>query len=375
MPGQIILAVAGVIAAATAATFVAGSIARVRLRRASRAPGRLVDIGGYRLHLDVRGPDVLDPDVPHPGALDPAAPAVPTIVLEGGTWAPAATWGPLQDVLARDARVVAYDRAGLGWSDPSPRPRTARVMADELRALLRAAAVPGPYLLVGHSFGGLVVRAFAAAHPGQVAGVVLLDGAHEAQFERFPAPLREMNARMTRLMPVIFGVVRLLGRAGILALRPGVIPADMGPLPEDVVAGVRARIAAEPRILDTMARELGDLPAGNAGIRAGGGTPLGALPLVVLSHGRLEGLPPGLGPDVADTYEATWQELQAEQAALSTRGRHRVVEGAGHNIHAEAPGAVLAAVREVIAAARPAEAAAAEPTLAVEEAAATGQAA
>ena len=149
----------------------------------------------------------------------------------------------------------------------------------------------------------------------------------------------------------------------------------MGPLPEDVVAGVRARIAAEPRILDTMARELGDLPAGNAGIRAGGGTPLGALPLVVLSHGRLEGLPPGLGPDVADTYEATWQELQAEQAALSTRGRHRVVEGAGHNIHAEAPGAVLAAVREVIAAARPAEAAAAEPTLAVEEAAATGQAA
>src|SRR5690606_28471284 len=91
---------------------------------------------------------------------------------------------------ARFARVVTYDRAGLGWSDPAPGPRTAEAMVADLRALLRAAGVPAPYVLVGQSFAGLLVRLYAYLHPSEVAGLVLVDGAHEDQYQRFPEAIR-----------------------------------------------------------------------------------------------------------------------------------------------------------------------------------------
>lgn len=305
---------------------VAGQLARRRLRRRFPAPGRLIDIGGYRLHVEVAG----------------TGPS-PTIVLEGGTWASGAYWAPLVGRLAERARVVTYDRAGLGWSDPSPRPRTAPVMAGELAALLDAARVDGPVILVGHSFGATIVRLFAHAHPERVAGLVLLDPAHEAQFERVPSPVRAFTERMTRMMPFMFGVIGLLARTGLLALRPALIPVSSPALPARVTSVMRAQVASRASVVRTMAAEMTGLEAGNAVVRAMDLT-LGDLPLLVVSHGRAEGTPPQLGADVAAEVERVWQELQVELAGSSSRGRRIVADGVGHDIAHEAPELVVEAI-------------------------------
>src|SRR4051794_40019316 len=101
-----------------------------------------------------------------------------TVLLEAGLggWAP--DLPPVHEELARKSRVVTYDRAGYGWSDPGPAPRTGMRITAELEALLRAAGEPGPYILAGHSFGGLLMLMFAQAHPDDVAGVVLIDSSH-----------------------------------------------------------------------------------------------------------------------------------------------------------------------------------------------------
>jgi pimeloyl-ACP methyl ester carboxylesterase len=317
------------IVTALIAIVLAGQLARRRLAGRYPSTGRLVDIGGYRLHIDVRG-------------------SGPTVVLEGGTWVPGAAWAHIQRELASTARVVTYDRAGLGWSDRSPKPRTADVMADELHELLVRAEVPAPYVLVGHSFGGTVVRVFAHRHPGLVAGIVLLDGAHEDQFRRAPAPVRQFMARATRVMPVMFAGLGLLARTGVLALRPTLVPA-IGALPADVVSAVRAQVASDFKVLAAMTAEMAQLEVGNDRVRALAIASLGDIPIRVVSHGRAEGTPPQLGADVAAEYERVWQDLQAAQAALSTDSIRIVAEGIGHDIPAEAPGLVVDVVRGLLA--------------------------
>jgi pimeloyl-ACP methyl ester carboxylesterase len=317
------------IVTALTAIVLAGQVARRRLARRYPPTGRLVDIGGYRLHIDVRG-------------------SGPTVVLEGGTWVPGAAWAHIQGELASTARVVTYDRAGLGWSDRSPMPRTADVMADELHELLVRAEVPAPYVLVGHSFGGTVVRVFAHRHPGLVAGIVLLDGAHEDQFRRAPAPVRQFMARAAKAMPVMFALLGLIARTGILALRPSLVP-PIGALPADVVAAVRAQVASDPKALAAMTAEMAQLEAGNDRVRALAISSLGEIPIRVVSHGRAEGTPPQLGPEVAAEYERVWQELQAAQAGLSTDSLRLVAEGIGHDIPAEAPTLVVDVVRGLLA--------------------------
>lgn len=310
-------------------------LARGRLRRVARPVGRLVEVGGGRVHLIEAG-------------------SGPAVVLVGGTWAPAVSWGRVIDELAASARVVAWDRPGLGWSDPADAPRTPSSMADELEGALRAAEIERPIILVGHSFGGVVARVFANRHPADVAGLVLLDAAHETQFERFPEPIRRMTRQMGGTMPRVLGLVAGAISLGLVALRPRVLDGvitGVGTLPEPTRVALRARIATEPSVVRAMAREMRDLLPGYAEVRGmelGAGS-LGDLPLRILSHGRPEGVPPGLGPEVAAEYEATWQALQLEQVALSSRGRRMVAEGVGHDIPNEAPELVTAAVRDVLA--------------------------
>jgi pimeloyl-ACP methyl ester carboxylesterase len=317
------------VVAALTTIVLAGQLARRRLARRYPPTGRLVDIGGYRLHIDVRG-------------------SGPTVVLEGGTWVPGAAWAHIQSELASTARVVTYDRAGLGWSDHSPKARTADVMAEELHELLVRAEVPAPYVLVGHSFGGTVVRVFAHRHPGLVAGIVLLDGAHEDQFRRAPAAVRQFMARAARVMPVMIAGLGLLARTGVLALRPSLIP-PIGALPADVVSAVRAQVASGPKALAAMTAEMTQLEAGNDRVRALAISSLGDIPIRIVSHGRAEGTPPQLGPEVAAEYERVWQDLQVAQAALSTDSLQIVAAGIGHDIPAEAPTLVVDVVRGLLA--------------------------
>lgn len=122
-------------------------------------PGRLIDLGTHRLHLRCEGD------------------GTPAVVFEAALGASSLSWILVQPAVARVTRACSYDRAGFGWSEPGPPPRTAGRLAAELYALLDRAGVPGPYILVGHSFGGLVARLFAARHADEVAGMILIEPA------------------------------------------------------------------------------------------------------------------------------------------------------------------------------------------------------
>ena len=279
--------------------------------------GGLVDVGGgRRLWLECRGR------------------GSPTVVLEAGYPDRADVW----DVAALDpasgkaavlpgvaafTRVCAYDRPGTvladpadpvqrSRSDPVPQPRTAADLVADLHALLREAGEPAPYVLVGHSLGGLVVRLYAATYPDEVAGLVLVDSSHEEQGRRLRAQLTP-----EQWAAIVEATIR---------------PPGLGAYPD----------------LERI-----DLEASSAQMReAAADRPLPPLPLVVLSHGRPYGaaeLPPGVPPEA---LERAWQELQAELAALVPGARHVVAAASGHYIHVEQPELVVEAVRQVVAAAR-----------------------
>lgn len=153
------------------------------------APGRLVNVGGHRLHLHCTG----------------TAKGRPAVVLEAGLVESGASWAAIQRRLAGGLRVCSYDRAGYAWSEDGPGPRTAGRAADELRALLAAAGEPGPYVLAGYSYGGEVVRLFAARHPDLTAGLVLIDVTDEnaAEATRVSRPLIAAEPGRWGSMPVV----------------------------------------------------------------------------------------------------------------------------------------------------------------------------
>lgn len=292
--------------------------------------GQLVDLGGYRLHLACQGE------------------ASPTVVMEAAIGETGLLWSLVQPGVAQTTRTCVYDRAGLGWSDPSPRPRTAAVMVEELHTLLATAEVPGPYVLVGHSFGGLLVRRYAARHPQEVAGLVLVDSAHEDQYRRAPTEIRELLPQFEEQARQQFEGLKALIESG--SLDPGVLPVPPG-LPAAAAETFRALVAASPKHVETFIAEQQAVQAIHAELRAARITSLGDLPLVVLSHGEPMAMP-GLGDEVNQTYEQLWQDLQAELAALSSQGKLMVAEGSGHYLLLERPQLVIDAIAEVVMAAR-----------------------
>jgi pimeloyl-ACP methyl ester carboxylesterase len=219
-----------------------------------------------------------------------------------------ANWHHVQEDLAATLRVVAYDRAGLGWSERGPRPRDARALAVELRTALRAAGLPGPFVLAGHSFGWLPVRAFTELYRDEVAGLVAVDGSHPDQWARWPTPHAE------RILIASTRLTGLLARFGLL--RPLDLSASVSAgLPERQVGELRARTAL-PRTSAVEAEQLAGWAAGRAMIEAA--RPLGDLPLVVL------------GVTEQPFGAATLDALSAEMTAGATNAVRRVVPGATH---------------------------------------------
>lgn len=150
-------------------------------------PGRLVDVGGHKLHIWCTGA------------------GEPSVILESGLGSSSVGWGFVQPDVARFTRVCSYDRGGIGYSDPGPPPRTARRLALELAELLDRSGIAGPVVLVGASIGGFSVRVFAAEHGARTVGLVLVDASHEDQVHEVPrlAPFVRVLAPL--------GVFRLLG--------------------------------------------------------------------------------------------------------------------------------------------------------------------
>jgi pimeloyl-ACP methyl ester carboxylesterase len=321
---RIALGLVAVVLAAASTALVAGAVAKARLASRYRPTGELVDVGGYRMHIACQGA------------------GSPTVILEAGAGNLGLHWALVQPAVAQQTRVCVYDRAGLGWSDASPRPRTPAVMAEELGTLLTRAGVAGPYVLVAHSLGGPIIRQFALAHPQEVVGMVLVDSASEQQVARFPEPIRAAGAGQQLPLQLL----HLAASTGILALNPALLPAP-AQLPADAAATMQALIASSGKMIGTFRAELASATADT--------TPptstLGTIPLVVLRHGRSDLPVQGAVTEaVVQEYEATWAQMQDELATLSSRGRVVVAEDSGHDIHLERPDLVTRAIAEVLAA-------------------------
>jgi pimeloyl-ACP methyl ester carboxylesterase len=300
--------------------FIAGKRAQAKLQAQYPPIGQMVDVGGYRLHLHEQG----EGDV--------------TVVMDAGAGGIGLHWSLVQAEIAKHARTVVYDRAGMGWSEPSPKPRTAEVMAQELHALLTNAGIPAPYVLVGHSFGGVVIRQFARQYPNEVVGMVLVDAAHEEQFKRFPKPMLAMMSRMLPMMKLM----RLVFAAGIPALRVSSMALDKR-VPQSIAEIDRAIRATSARHFAAQLREFEVIVSSkNPPVET-----LGDIPLVVLSHGIPQPMP-NFSDEINAEYETIWQDLQGEQAALSSNSQRIIAQHSGHDIQLEQPELVIEAVQQIL---------------------------
>src|SRR6266508_2924677 len=279
-------------------------IAEAADAKAYPPPGQMVDVGGYRLHINCTGE------------------GSPTVVIESGWGDSSASWGWVQPEVAKTTRICTYDRAGLGWSESSPQPRTAREFAKELHTLLIKANEPGPYVLVGHSMGGFTVIVYAHDYPEEVAGLVLIDPQNlstedAAIFNPAPKPGEtSLPALMARI-----GVVRLL--AGPLGA--------IQDLPEGDKQAYTANVVTS-RSVQTYLDEGMGMSEGGAQARAV--TTLGALSLIVLSRGK--------------DMDAESAASQARYLQLSTASQHLIADQSGHRIMIEQPDAAVAAIMQMV---------------------------
>jgi pimeloyl-ACP methyl ester carboxylesterase len=269
---------------------------------ATPPPGHLVDIGGHRLHLWCTGD------------------GAPAVILDTGLGGSSADWGFVQPDVARFTRVCSYDRAGAGYSDPGPSPRTARRIASELAELLARSGIDGPVVLVGASIAGFDVRVFASDYPQRAAGLVLVDASHEDQAHEVPW--------MASFVPLLSttGVLRLFGvsfgqRLELLA-----------PSVRQFAQATSFRAAGYQAAADEIIHVRESASEVRSSRRKL------TIPVLVITGGR------GADED--------WRELQRDQASLSERGCLTIARESGHVVSIDQPGVVVDAIRTVVEAAR-----------------------
>lgn len=288
--------------------------------------GALTRVDGKAVHVVVEG---------GPG---------PVVVLESGLGGGVLEWGVVAAGLVGSARVVRRDRPGLGRSEPQPGKQTATAAARDLKCLLERLGLPGPYVLVGHSLGGLHVRAFAALFPEDVAGVVLVDPSHEDAVHR-SRTLR----RVMRLQAAVTGALLRGGPAGralFHAVYTRALASECAKPLDAASAEILRRSAQQcraPSVLATVGAETAGLDRSFEQLRElRRTTAFPAVPLRVISQAR---------PRSSRTMNATmrvWQDLHAELLELSPDSAHLLAERSGHLVPLEQPELVVHAVMDVL---------------------------
>ena len=295
---------AAVFVAIIATTGLQAVLSHLSLRN-NPPPGSLVELNGRKVHVLCAGE------------------GSPTVILEAGLPGGSLTWMSVFSEIAELTRVCAYDRPGYGWSQPTTSPRTAETIVQELRVLLQSTDTQPPYILVGHSFGGLLMQLYATRFPNEFTGMVLVDSSHPDQAHR-TLDLQEIDTisfAMKTLGPI--GIVRLL------------FPVPAGnPESRDVSVREQEReLLMTSRTLRTATREMSGLRESLRQVTEST-VDLGSKPLVVLSEGRRRA--------------ESWQALQEDLSRMSTNSEWQVVDGAGHFVQHDQPDVVVDAVRRVI---------------------------
>ena len=332
---QIVAWVAGLTLLGAALGVVYQALGTRRDARVYPPPGRLVDLGSHRLHLLESGR------------------GSPTILLEAGLMSTMLSWKELQRVLAGSFRVVSYDRAGLGWSELGPMPRTAERIVDELHTLLERAAIPPPYVLVGHSFGGLTMPLFAARFPDEVAGMVLVDPVAPAEWN----PPSDHDLRLTSIGARVCRRAALLARVGLIRFVAFLLttggkkaasylvrlisrgtPADAGSVSSPWFSALPANEKAmasvfwvQPKFALTIASQLENLPVSAASVSQF--TNISDKPVVILS---------------ARTAPERRRLEHASMAERLPQGEHVLAGNSNHWIMQEDPDLVIRAIEKVV---------------------------
>lgn len=296
---------------AVGAGFLYENISEARDRRFNRMAGKLVNVDGLTMHINCTGD------------------GGPAVILDSGLGDSYVSWRKVQPEIAKFARVCSYDRAGLGYSNSTSEPRTSKVIAEQLHALLQAAQIPPPYILVGHSMGGYDVRVYASLYRNDVIGMALVDASHPDQENRLPPELKGMEGNWLREAEFLeyttpFGIPRLLGFC------------DENPV-----------VRAADCNFQTAREAVAELKAFNtSAAQAAASGSLGDMPLAVLSHDPAKPSSE-FPPDLNKTVNQAWDKMQDELAHLSTGGTRTIAKNSGHYIQSDRPDVVIEAVRNV----------------------------
>ena len=322
---RIVIFIALVVGVLALAGFIYEHISEARDRRSSPMPGKLVDVAGKKMHIDCEGE------------------GSPAVVLDSGLGDTYISWMKVQLQIAKFTRVCSYDRAGLGYSGSSSEPRTSKVVAQELHALLQAADIAPPYVLVGHSMGGFDVRLYASLYRDQVAGMLLVDASHPDQENRLPPELKNLEGSGLREMEFLeytmpFGLPRLIGLC------------EDDPVQRAAECNFHnaREVVAEMKAVSESSAQTAATPS------------LGDIPLAVLSHDP-EKPSSEFPPDLARQVNEAWEKMQEELAHLSTRGTQKIVKNSAHYIQIDEPDAVIDAVQAIVEQCRQSSAASASP--------------
>jgi pimeloyl-ACP methyl ester carboxylesterase len=288
------------------------------------APGEMADVGDYSLHLNCTG----------------EAGGAPTIVMDSGLGGTVLDWQLVQPELAKSMHVCTYDRAGMGWSDTGDQPRTSEQIVKELHTLLGNAGVKGPYVLVGHSFGGTNMQVYGSQYPDEVAGMVLVDSALED----------DKAVALTQSLQPSPLLLKIYATIGLTRL-PYTLGGETSGLTSPELEDEQAAISSHRKHIFAVADETSSLEESFAENRTDPMS-LGDKPLMVLTAGSVQLTGTGLSQEQVNLIDKLHSESQAALTRRSENAKQIIVEDSGHYIQVEQPGLVTDTIRQVVEAAR-----------------------
>ena len=309
------------------------------------APGRLVDVGGWRLHLNCTGK---------------ARASQPIVILESGKGDFSVEWSLVQPGVAKFTRVCSYDRAGDGWSELGPHPRTFHQIVYELHTLLDKANIKPPFVLVGHSYGGWLVRLYASIYPADVVGMVLVEAGADNPRRLLPDGKLVRSSDITKRLPI--PAVKVTNPLRVSDIPPNALSQMIAGAQEDAKhanAAPRDKLPSDAQRMRTWTlAQVGHVAAavnpfeneelaGLRAERAKSEQPLGDMPLIVLTRGISE----EEGPD-RQAFEEEHRREHAALAAMSRHGKMVIAARSGHHVQLDEPELVIKSIRDVVTTAR-----------------------